>query len=317
MRKIQLLAMSTALGLGACFVAPSMVAAAETNTKEIQVESSVSKEAASNMEATLKVTSLGYANNKVKLKASASGATGTKQYQFRAVHNFETVILKDFSTSKSYTFTETEGGDIIYEVVVKDEEGNTATAQKQVNIKKFSQEELQLRQKLVNTAVKWYGVKEKSAKHKEILKIYNNEKNNMYINGKYKHYTAKITDSWCDIFVSASFIKAGYKVISGVECGCERHIKLNKKLSTWMEDDSYVPTKGDIIFYDWQDSGKGDCKGHSDHVGIVCSVSGNKIKVIEGNKDGSPDHVGYRTVKVNQRYIRGYAIPKYSKLLEN
>jgi len=34
---------------------------------------------------------------------------------------------------------------------------------------------------------------------------------------------------------------------------------------------------------DWNDDGKGDNKGHSDHVGIVEKVSGDMITVIEGN----------------------------------
>ena len=39
------------------------------------------------------------------------------------------------------------------------------------------------------------------------------------------------------------------------------------------------------------------------------SVSGNTIKIIEGNKS---DSVSYREIAVNGRYIRGYGVPKYS-----
>ena len=39
------------------------------------------------------------------------------------------------------------------------------------------------------------------------------------------------------------------------------------------------------------------------------SVSGNTIKIIEGNKS---DSVSYREITVNGRYIRGYGVPKYS-----
>lgn len=45
-------------------------------------------------------------------------------------------------------------------------------------------------------------------------------------------------------------------------------------------------------------------------MGIVESVSGGKITVIEGNKNNA---VGRRTLAVNGRYIRGYGVPKYDK----
>jgi hypothetical protein len=268
------------------------------------------------LSASLKVKSNYYVNNKVTMTASSSGGSGAKQYQFSYTYNGSTVSLKNFSKTKTCTFTPQEEGTYKCLMTCKDEKGATVTKTSSVKVTEIDEAEMALRQKLVDTAVDWLGVKEGSAKHKEIISIYNSEKNNMYINGKYSHYKASTKDSWCDIFVSACFIKSGYKVISGVECGCERHINLlNKKLCSWVEDDAYVPTMGDIIFYDWDDNGKGDCTGHSDHVGIVVSVDGNKIKVIEGNKSGSPDRVGYRNVTVNQRYIRGYGVPKYLDLL--
>ena len=69
-----------------------------------------------------------------------------------------------------------------------------------------------------------------------------------------------------------------------------------------------MPKPGDYIFYDWQDSGVGDCTGSADHVGIVEKVSGTSITVIEGNYS---DSVKRRTISVNGRYIRGYGVPKY------
>lgn len=62
--------------------------------------------------------------------------------------------------------------------------------------------------------------------------------------------------------------------------------------------------------YDWDDSGSSDCIGYPEHVGIVSSVSKSTIKVIEGNKN---DAVGYRNLKVNGKYIRGYCLPDYAK----
>ena len=81
----------------------------------------------------------------------------------------------------------------------------------------------------------------------------------------------------------------------------------------WEERDDYVPKPGDIIFYDWDDSGHGDCTGVPDHVGIVETCNGYNITVIEGNKG---DAVGRRNLIVNSRYVRGYGVPNYSLLAD-
>ena len=77
-----------------------------------------------------------------------------------------------------------------------------------------------------------------------------------------------------------------------------------------MENDAYVPSHGDYIFYDWQDSGVGDNKGSSDHVGVVEKVEGALITVIEGNYSNA---VKRRSLAVNGKYIRGFGVPKYDK----
>jgi hypothetical protein len=61
--------------------------------------------------------------------------------------------------------------------------------------------------------------------------------------------------------------------------------------------------------YDWNDNGVGDNTGAPDHVGIVVSVSGKTIRVIEGNINNS---VGYRNIAVNGKYIRGFCVPDYA-----
>ena len=86
-------------------------------------------------------------------------------------------------------------------------------------------------------------------------------------------------------------------------------ITLFKKLGTWRENDAYTPVPGDVIFYDWDDGGKGDNTGNPDHVGIVTAASGTTVTVIEGNKGNA---VGYRTMKINGKYIRGYGAPDYA-----
>ena len=164
--------------------------------------------------------------------------------------------------------------------------------------------ENQLRKKVVDTAVDYLGCKEANGSHKKIIDLYNSHK------PLARGYAVKYTDEWCATFVSAIAIKCGLTDIMPTECGCEKMIDLYKKLGSWKENDAYVPDEGDVIFYDWDDSGAGDNKGGSDHVGIVAKVSGSSIKVIEGNKG---EAVAYRTIAVNGRYIRGYGVPKYAK----
>lgn len=157
---------------------------------------------------------------------------------------------------------------------------------------------------VINQAKAWIGKKESNGSHKEIIDLYNTQNPLPY------GYKVKYTDSWCATFVSAIAVKLGYTSIIPTECGCERMIELFKTLECWIEDENRTPEPGEIIFYDWQDSGKGDNKGWSDHVGIVEKVSGGKITVIEGNNS---DAVKRRTLAVNGKYIRGYGVPRYDK----
>lgn len=157
---------------------------------------------------------------------------------------------------------------------------------------------------VINQAKAWIGKKESNGSHKEIIDIYNTQK------PLPRNYKVKYSDSWCATFVSAVAIKLGYTTIIPPECGCERMIELFRALDCWIENENYTPAPGDIIFYDWQDSGKGDNKGWSDHVGIVEKVSGGKITVIEGNYS---DAVKRRSLEVNGKYIRGYGVPRYDK----
>ena len=163
--------------------------------------------------------------------------------------------------------------------------------------------EKQLRDKIVNVAVGWLGCKESDGSHKKIIDVYNSHK------PLARGYAVKYTDEWCSTFASAVAIKAGLTDIIPTECGCEKHIELFKKIGAWVEDDAYTPKIGDYIFYDWHDSGAGDNKGYADHIGIVVAVSGATLKIIEGNMS---EAVGYRNIKVNAKYIRGYGVPKYA-----
>lgn len=161
-------------------------------------------------------------------------------------------------------------------------------------------------EKVVEQAKSWLGRNEANGTHKAIIDIYNAHK------PLARGYKVKYTDSWCATFVSAVAIKLGLTDIIPTECGCQQQIELFKKLGAWDENDGRVPNPGDIIYYDWDDSGKGDNVGWSDHVGIVEKVSFNQITVIEGNYHNA---VKRRILTVNAKNIRGYGVPKYGSNL--
>lgn len=164
--------------------------------------------------------------------------------------------------------------------------------------------EQELRSKVVSIAQSYIGCRESDGSHKKIIDLYNSHK------PLARGYKVTYTDAWCATFVSAVAIVAGLADIIPTECGCGEQIKLFQQLSSWQENDAYVPSPGDYIFYDWQDSGVGDNTGAADHVGIVEKVSGGVITVIEGNY---ADSVKHRNISVNGRYIRGFGVPKYAE----
>lgn len=163
--------------------------------------------------------------------------------------------------------------------------------------------EQQLRKKVVSIMEGWVGLNEADGSHRKILDIYNAHK------PLARGYAVPYDKPWCAATVSAAFIHAGLASIAPIECSCSRMIDLSKERGRWMENDAYKPEVGDLVIYDWDDTGKGDCTGGPEHVGIVAKVVGNTIKVIEGNYKNA---VGYRSLQVNGRYIRGYCLPDYA-----
>ncbi len=162
--------------------------------------------------------------------------------------------------------------------------------------------ESELRRKVANWLAQYQGISEGSAKHKEILAVYNNSR-------LCTRYTMTVNDAWCQASASAAAIATGLSDIIPIECSCNMAITLWQKKGRWIESDSYVPKVGDYIYYDWDDSGAGECTGGSEHVGIVYNVSGSTLTIVEGNKSNT---VSFRTIQVNGRYIRGYGIPNYA-----
>ena len=163
--------------------------------------------------------------------------------------------------------------------------------------------ETQLREKVVATAKAWIGYNEADGSHRKIVDVYNSHR------PLARGYALKYTDAWCAGFVSAVAIKLGLTDIMPTEVGVGNMIDLYRRLGRWKEQDSYVPSPGDVIMYAWGDSGVGDCQSGASHVGIVVSCDGKTITVIEGNKNNA---VGYREIAVNGRYIRGFGLPDYA-----
>lgn len=165
-----------------------------------------------------------------------------------------------------------------------------------------------VRKKIVDLAKSWVGCNETDGSHKKIIDIYNKGR----IPGSYK---MAYLDPWCATFVSAVFMKAGQVNLILPSCSCPTMVRGAQARGIWVENDAYVPERGDIIFYNWDDSGKGDCKTGAYHVGIVADVNSGIITVIEGNFDtnnkNGDDTVGIRYKEINGRFIRGFEVPKY------
>lgn len=165
--------------------------------------------------------------------------------------------------------------------------------------------ESELRENYVETARNYIGAVEGTARHERIVNVYNAH------TPLARGYALKYTDAWCAGAVSAWAIMAGVADVVPLEVSAPQMVANAQSMGIWVEDDAYTPTPGDIIAYDWEDTGKGDNTGSPDHVGVVAQVSGGSITVIEGNKN---DAVEYRTIALNGRYIRGYIVPDYASI---
>lgn len=170
-----------------------------------------------------------------------------------------------------------------------------------------SMTESQARQKIVGFMRGWVGLKRSNRSHAPIIDTYNGRR------PLPRGYEVKYTDEYCATTVSAAAIKAGYTDIVPIECSCYYLIEKAKAMGIWQENDAYIPDPGDEVLYDWNDGpnyATTDCKGVPKHVGMVESVKGTNIVVIEGNISGGI--VGRRDLQVNGRYIRGFICPNYA-----
>lgn len=151
---------------------------------------------------------------------------------------------------------------------------------------------------VLNVARSYIGIQEQSTKHREIVDIYNGYR------PLARGYYITPYDAWCMAFVSVCFIKANaVSALGRTECGCQEYLNYAKSMG--MTVSKSEARYGDIVLYDWGQDGR------SDHVGIVESVSGPTLKVIEGNKS---DSVGYRNISIGNGQISGVVRPHYKNV---
>ena len=110
-------------------------------------------------------------------------------------------------------------------------------------------------------------------------------------------------EEWCACFVSwcaeqCGFIEAG---IVPMFAWCPSGAQWFMDRGQW-QDNTYTPSTGDIIFFDWE------ADGECDHVGIVESVADGMVNTIEGN---TSDSCARRSYALGSVKIFGYGIPVF------
>jgi hypothetical protein len=163
-----------------------------------------------------------------------------------------------------------------------------------------------IRQKVVDTALSLLGIREGTTEHKEmIVDVYNS------LHTLPRGHTLTTRDAWCAATMTVIGIMLGIPHVILPECSCVKMIELYRRAGRWEERDDYVPRPGDLVMYDW-DATSGECTGSPDHVGMVVSVNGKTIRVIEGNYD---NQVKTRDICVEYIKTRGFCLPDYASLV--
>lgn len=105
---------------------------------------------------------------------------------------------------------------------------------------------------------------------------------------------------WCAMFVSWCADQAG--ISSGMfpkYAGCYAGLNTFDEMGRYYEKGSYTPKVGDIFFQAREEPGKG-------HTGIVISVSGNTMTIIDGNCNNG---VRRHTMAITDSSILGFVTP--------
>lgn len=148
---------------------------------------------------------------------------------------------------------------------------------------------------IIEAARSYLGTTEGSAKHKEIIDLYNKAR---YSDA----YQMTVNDPWCCAFVVAVFEKCGMSDIIPGYAACDQMISIFTKWGRYYSRSVRSVRPGDIIFYNWN----GDLS--ADHVGIVVQNRFGELSVIEGNKS---DTVAYRSIGSMDSCVLGYGVPNY------
>lgn len=154
---------------------------------------------------------------------------------------------------------------------------------------------------IIETARSYLGTTEGSAKHKEIIDLYNKAR---YSDA----YQMTMNDPWCCAFVVAVFEKCGMADIIPGYAACDQMISIFTKWGRYYSRSVRIVRPGDIIFYNWN----GDLS--ADHVGIVVQNRFGELSVIEGNKS---DTVAYRSIGSMDSCVLGYGVPNYEATSES
>lgn len=137
-----------------------------------------------------------------------------------------------------------------------------------------------------NYALQYVGIKQGSRQHKAIIDAYNT------IVPLPRGYKVTYTDSWCATFASVVLTKCN-AINAPVECSVFYMVQKAKQNKQIVK----TPAINDLIIYDWGNNGT------LDHVGIIAGISGNVLKVVEGNYNKS---VGVRFINKNSNCIYCY-----------
>ena len=164
-----------------------------------------------------------------------------------------------------------------------------------------------IRKKVADTALALLGIKEGTTEYEQKIRgVYNSQ-------GKLpRGHKLTGSDPWCAATMTVIGIMLGITDIILPECSCSKMIELYKKAGRWEERDDYVPDIGDLVMYAWKGQ-KGENTLAPDHVGMVVSVEGKTIRVVEGNYD---NQVKIREICIEYVKIRGFCLPDYGALVQ-
>lgn len=133
-------------------------------------------------------------------------------------------------------------------------------------------------------------------------------------------YNESLTNQpWCAMFVSWCANEAGIPTsVIPKFASCSWGVNWFKNAGCWQDSyyygGTYVPQKGDIVFYKNSSSGS-----VSDHVGIVTGIVGDYIQVIEGNATNESCclFTANKSRTLTNKYVIGYGVPNYPDREDN